>query len=196
MNKPISRKQAIRAAAIELFAAKGFQGASTAEVAKLAGVSEGTIFYHFQTKEGILLSLIDDMFDGYVAVIGQSIAEAATGLEAIECYLRGHLRHVEERWNEISLLIRDVPPNFRDDDSPQRAHVLSRIAQLESLIVAAIEKGQLDGSIRPCDPAAIARIMRGLLKGLTSMMALEKFSITEMSDELCQFCRRALAARA
>lgn len=48
----MNRKEAILKAAAELFAARGFDATPTAEVAKAAGVAEGTIFHHFKTKDG------------------------------------------------------------------------------------------------------------------------------------------------
>ena len=47
----------IISAAIEIFAEKGFAATSTSEIAKKAGVAEGTIFRHYKTKKDLLLSI-------------------------------------------------------------------------------------------------------------------------------------------
>lgn len=58
-TKPKTAKQEqIVEAAIQLFAAKGYANTSTAEIARVAGVSEGTIFKHYGTKERLLFSVI------------------------------------------------------------------------------------------------------------------------------------------
>ncbi len=52
------KKQRIVLAAIELFAKKGYANTATSEIAKEAGVAEGTIFRHFGTKENLLLAIL------------------------------------------------------------------------------------------------------------------------------------------
>jgi AcrR family transcriptional regulator len=64
----ISEKQAkIIKAAIEIFAEKGFASTSTSEIAKKAGVAEGTIFRHYKTKKDLLLSIVTPTLTKVVA---------------------------------------------------------------------------------------------------------------------------------
>lgn len=48
----------ILSSAIKIFSAKGFDGATTSEIAKDAGVAEGTIFKYYKTKKGILTQIL------------------------------------------------------------------------------------------------------------------------------------------
>jgi AcrR family transcriptional regulator len=58
-EKELTPKQAkIIEAAIEIFSEKGFAAASTSEIAKRAGVAEGTIFRHYKTKKDLLISIV------------------------------------------------------------------------------------------------------------------------------------------
>lgn len=52
------KQQRVFEAAISLFAEKGYASTSTSEIAKEAGVAEGTIFRHFGSKENLLFSVI------------------------------------------------------------------------------------------------------------------------------------------
>ena len=56
-------RSAIIAAALELFAKKGFSATTTEQIAKKARVSKGLIFTHFPTKQEILLAIINEEFD-------------------------------------------------------------------------------------------------------------------------------------
>lgn len=47
----------IISAAIEIFAEKGYSATSTSEIAKKAGVGEGTIFHHYKTKKDLLFAI-------------------------------------------------------------------------------------------------------------------------------------------
>ncbi len=49
-----NKQEKILSAALELFAKDGFTATPTSKVAKLAGVSEGLIFRHFENKQGLL----------------------------------------------------------------------------------------------------------------------------------------------
>ncbi len=51
-------QQKIIEAAIEIFAEKGYSASSTSQIAKKAGVAEGTIFRHYRTKKELLLSIV------------------------------------------------------------------------------------------------------------------------------------------
>ena len=52
------KQRNILRAAIKLFAEKGFHASSTSEIAKEAGVAEGTIFRHYKSKKDILLAVV------------------------------------------------------------------------------------------------------------------------------------------
>jgi AcrR family transcriptional regulator len=52
------RRAAILRAAAQVFATKGFSGATTAEIAKLARVSKRDLYDHFSSKEGLLAAMV------------------------------------------------------------------------------------------------------------------------------------------
>jgi len=56
---PAARQQALLTAASELFAARGYEAATTHEIAAHAGCAEGLIHRYFGGKRGLLLALID-----------------------------------------------------------------------------------------------------------------------------------------
>ena len=57
-NKMTEKQQKIVETAIQMFAERGYASTATSEIAKAAGVAEGTIFRHFGSKENLLLSVI------------------------------------------------------------------------------------------------------------------------------------------
>lgn len=52
-------KEQILVSALELFSEKGYLGATTKDIAARAGVSEVTLFRHFQTKENLFIKVIE-----------------------------------------------------------------------------------------------------------------------------------------
>ena len=61
-----AKRKKILETSIDLFAKNGYSNTSTSEIAKIAGVAEGTIFKHFGTKENLLLSCIIPFIFEYV----------------------------------------------------------------------------------------------------------------------------------
>src|ERR1700751_2839071 len=57
------RHKAIVAAAVPLFANKGFNGTTTRELAEAAGVSEALLFRHFPTKEALFAAIQQSFCD-------------------------------------------------------------------------------------------------------------------------------------
>lgn len=54
------KQEQIIQSALQLFAKEGYHATSTSKVAKLAGVSEGLIFRHFENKEGLLQAILEE----------------------------------------------------------------------------------------------------------------------------------------
>ena len=52
------REQQILDAALAIFSKKGFAEATTAEIARTAGVAEGTIYNYFQSKRELLVAVV------------------------------------------------------------------------------------------------------------------------------------------
>ncbi|WP_224364635.1 TetR/AcrR family transcriptional regulator [Hyalangium versicolor] len=55
------RRQQIVAGLLKVMAERGYERASVAEIAKAAGLSSGLVHYHFQDKQEILLTLVEQL---------------------------------------------------------------------------------------------------------------------------------------
>ena len=85
----------IVAAAIEAFAEKGFEAASTRDVAKRAGTDQGLVTYHFPSKDGLWRAAADRLF----SVMGQRLDERMAALAQADprTRVRGAIREYV-RW--------------------------------------------------------------------------------------------------
>ncbi len=75
---------------MRLFAARGFDHVTVAEVAEAAGVSEKTVFNYFPTKEDIFFDEVPEWLEELAAAIrsrrpGESVVAAVRGLHASQC---------------------------------------------------------------------------------------------------------------
>lgn len=61
-------RQKLLAAAAEVFAEKGFNGATTRDIASCAGVNIASLHYHFRDKQGLYLALFGQFIDATLAL--------------------------------------------------------------------------------------------------------------------------------
>lgn len=71
---PVKTREAIFSAAIALFAEKGYEGASIADVAKVAGVQKSLVQYHFGSKFGLWSATMGDRAQPMMAMLERAAA--------------------------------------------------------------------------------------------------------------------------
>lgn len=80
------KQEKILTTALELFAVNGYAATSTSRIARGAGVSEGLIFRHFESKEGLLQAILEYGRE-YAAVAYAGILEAGDPKAVIKAAL-------------------------------------------------------------------------------------------------------------
>src|SRR6266481_8376584 len=70
---PASTKARILAAAEEVFAVKGFAGASTREIAGKARVNISSLHYHWESKETLYFAVFQNIYDRILDLVRRSI---------------------------------------------------------------------------------------------------------------------------
>lgn len=81
----VDKKQAIILAALEEFYHKGYEGASTNQITKSAGVSKGILFHYFLDKRSLYLTLVDECLNHYFHNVVSSLPDLSDDLfEALD----------------------------------------------------------------------------------------------------------------
>lgn len=89
------RRQDILEAALKVFTEKGYNGSTTAEIARAAGVAEGTIFRHFATKKELLIAVLKPkLLDGIIYLDKEH--KDASPVEFFRCFLENRLELIKE----------------------------------------------------------------------------------------------------
>lgn len=98
------KRERITEAAVAVFAEKGFHSARVSDIARKAGVADGTIYNYFKNKEDLLLSIFEEKMD--VLLVG--LAEALSGIddpeERIRLFARHHFAQVRENRSSAEVL--------------------------------------------------------------------------------------------
>jgi AcrR family transcriptional regulator len=171
-GRRVERRQAILAAALREFSARGFAAARLDDVAEAAGIAKGTIYLYFRDKEALFQDLIRSEMGPVVGTLefalGLDLPARAAAEQAIELFLR-EIYSTERR--DIIRLVISEGPRFPHLAEFYYREVVSRgIAAVRALLARALERGELrnDAIIRfpqlLVAPAIVAIIWSGLFE--------------------------------
>jgi len=139
----LTRKR-ILAAAQDVFSRDGFQGATTREIAREAGVNEVTIFRHFHTREELLHATLKQSCASLDALVQpeENWREDLSGcLERFVRELYAHLRGKEA-------LVRAFTSEAPILPEPTRRMLQEFMLRRRALLVACLEEAQRAGLVR------------------------------------------------
>lgn len=160
------RPREICAAALEVFAEKGFAAAKLDEIAKRAGVSKGTLYLYFKDKADLFRAVVRD-------TVAPNIETVRTLLEGTDLPFADIIRMFLPRFAAITSRVRvgavakmviGESRNFPELAKVWHDEVVSRAL---GLIAGLIERAQAKGEVRPGDPRLHAFSLMGpMLMGI------------------------------
>jgi len=175
-----ARRNQILDAAAAVFAEKGFHRATTKEIAKAAGVSEGTIYNYFANKDDLLISMMTRLAE--LEHLAEELAGALRSdpqdfLITIFRYRMGLIQQGQEMLQAIlpEMLIN---PALRERFYQQ--FVLRIATLLEQYLEARIELGH----IRPVNVPLTVRALQSMFIGLLVLRILGDEVLQSGWDEL------------
>ncbi len=169
-----TRRQEILDAALRCFSRDGFHTTTTADIVRESGVSQGTLYLYFATKEDIVVALADERHQGEAMInaLAQGEQDPIRGLLAlIELYGEGltdprliAMRRVGiQGWGEA----------LRNERI--RKSAVEGLATVRQAIARLIERGQHTGQIRAdVDAEAVARTLIATFQGLVLQVAWDE----------------------
>jgi len=89
------KRALITDAAIAVFAEKGYRSARVADVAKVAGVADGTIYLYFKNKEDLLLSIFEEKMGMFLDALREDLEGVDCPLETIRIYVKHHFQQLK-----------------------------------------------------------------------------------------------------
>jgi AcrR family transcriptional regulator len=112
---PASTKARILEAAEQVFATKGFEGASTREIASRAGVNISSLHYHWESKETLYFTVFRNVFDKIVTLLRDTLAPVLSRQvrreAAIDLTMRELFDFFADNPNVPKLLMRRIVEN-------------------------------------------------------------------------------------
>ena len=131
-------------AAVKVFAEQGFFQSTVSQIAKEAGVADGTIYLYFKNKEDILVQFFSFKARQAFARFREEVDHADTAVDKLRNLIR---RHLEEFQND-----RDMAMVYRVETHQNSRLVEEQIKEMSKMyldiISEIVEQGQEEGTIR------------------------------------------------
>lgn len=152
------RKASIAAAAAEVFAAKGFHGTKTKEIAERAGVSEALIFRHFPTKRDLYVAILTSQSPVPVLLAELPIyAEQRDDVQVFTHIARAIITRMPDlRFMRLML--------FSALEEPELSTMFFQrhVRQFYDFLTRYIQQRMREGAFVRCDPLLAARAFMGM----------------------------------
>jgi AcrR family transcriptional regulator len=156
------RPREICAAALEVFAEKGFAAAKLDEIAKRAGVSKGTLYLYFEDKEQLFRAVVRDSIAPNVQAITSALAAVdlpfAQVIPALFARFADNIGKIPV--GAVAKMVIGESSNF-----PELARVWHDEIASKAIgaVTALVAKAQARGEVRPGDPRLYAFTLMGPL---------------------------------
>lgn len=86
MENLTEKQKKVLQASLELFASQGFEATTSQQIAKRAGVSVGSVYHTFPTKQAILVAVLAPIFEGAMDTVANQFSDNTfgKGFESVE----------------------------------------------------------------------------------------------------------------
>lgn len=175
---PEQRLEQLLQAAIKCFGVKGYHGTTMDDIVKESGLSKGTLYRFFTSKDDLLLTIIDH-WDEWVKERLEKYPKAKTPLEELKQFCMASIAQM----NEHKALINVWLEFFIKDEAKEKirqSHETER-----QMIVETISAGMESGLYKKLPPVAVANTLIAMLEGVIAIGAADPdFDMEERFEEM------------
>jgi len=167
-----SKRERILRAAVDVFAEHGYFNAKVAQIAKTAGVADGTIYLYFDGKEDLLITIFREHTRSYLQALEQQLANVNHAEERLRIAVRHHLETLG-RDRALAVVSQvELRHSLKFMSLLSQQEVADYLGQIRKIV----EHGQQQGAFRRnVHPQLVAKSIFGILDEMvTSWMLSEK----------------------
>jgi TetR/AcrR family transcriptional regulator len=151
-GRPEESRAAILQAATREFSREGIAGARTDAIARAAKVNKALLYYYFKDKEGLYGAVLDQVFGGLMACVGEVLSRDLPPREKIIAYAGVHFDYVASHPLYPRIVQGEMMGAGRGRASHLEKIVKKYFRPLFGRVAEVLKKGQTAGEFRPVDP--------------------------------------------
>ena len=177
------KREAILRAAIKVFAGKGYFNSKVADIAKEAGIADGTVYLYFKSKDEILHSIFDRAMEEFIAEGKREIADIKEADKRLERIAQLHLEKLGAD-RDLAIVFQ---VELRGSTKFMEEFSGGGFAEYLDIIRQTIDEGQKAGVFRPdLKPITAAKILYGALDEMVTnwILSKRKYPLAPMADEV------------
>lgn len=187
-------KRKILEAALDCFSNKGYEGTTMDDVIAAAGVSKGSIYWHFNSKRELFIELLDYWWEGFLEQFEQLARSGGTAMQRIGKAIRMSLQLSVEDIHLLRAYMEFFNVGMKDPQFMERQ--LSFYERGFRMMTNVIEEGIAAGEFGIADARFHAEAINSYIDGLMMHLILDPdYYRNDVADKSEQFVKRALLYR-
>lgn len=182
-------------AAVTVFAGSGFHESTISQIARAAGVADGTIYLYFKNKDDILVHFFNFKTRQVFACFREEVDQAQSAVEKLRNLIRRHLEEFQkDRHMAVLYQAETHRINRLAEDQIRDMHKMYL-----DLIAEIVEQGQVEGAIRR--DLYVGLVKRYIIGGVdevinTWLHSDGQYDLTSMADPLVDLFIRGIGMQA
>lgn len=165
------KRDRILSAAERVFAKRGFFAARVSEIAKDAGVADGTIYLYFKNKDDLLISLFETRMQQVNDALRSAIEGVQGPVEQLRAFIRTYLKLVHDEPAAAEVLTIELRQSSKFMKEYENPAFVEFLRMLGGIVTAGQEQGSIVGEV----PAHVAaRMIFGMLDELALAWVLAR----------------------
>lgn len=180
--------EAITDVAVRVFNERGYDGASLDDVARAAGITKGSIYFHASGKEELLQRALHRALDALFAVLREPGAREGRSLGRLQHVIRRMVEILVAKPAEVSLLLR-----VRGNTAIER-WAIGRRRQFDRLVARILDQAEREGEVSAAvEPRLMIRLLFGMVNSITEWYRPGgKLTAREISDAILKLTLEGL----
>lgn len=178
-----------------MFAARGFYNARVADIAREAGVADGTIYLYFKNKDDLLISLFEDRMDAILSRFRAELSRVPDASGRLRRFIELHLSMVAEDPTLAEVLTVEL----RQSAKFMREYKAPKFGEYLDLLGQTVELGRQTGEFRSdVDTGILKRAVFGALDEVSLYWASSRrrpYGLEAAADQLWSLCTQGLVPR-
>jgi TetR/AcrR family fatty acid metabolism transcriptional regulator len=163
------KRARILKAAVKVFAKNGFYATRVSEIAKAAGVADGTIYLYFKNKDDVLITIFEEGISQLLTILREVSESNEPFEERIRRIIELQLGLLEEQRD----LAEVITVNLRQSSRLLKQYAAPLFMQYIDVIAGVVRQGQEQGAFRAeLNPRIVARSLFGALDAILLTWAL------------------------
>ncbi|MBK5258722.1 MAG: TetR/AcrR family transcriptional regulator [Thermoanaerobaculia bacterium] len=178
-----SKRERILRAAIDVFAQNGYFNAKVSEIAKGAGVADGTIYLYFDGKEDLLITIFREHTRSFLQSLQTQLATVRGADERLRVAIRHHLETLGRDRSLAVVSQVELRHSLKYMSLFSQAEVADYLNMLRDIVV----NGQSEGTFRRnLHPQLVAKAIFGILDEMTTSWILseKEYALTDQAEQI------------